>query len=236
MQEIVKRMFGFAKLLSSFIIYSCTEAVKMKNRSVFTAVACATVLVGGVFAFAQNSTSTSNSQTSSGNATASSSGRATASSGGSQSGSGGGSFGGGQMGRGSGSGSGTGSGGSSMNTIRGPVWVINWEQSKDVASMSNSREVEAKHEKWVKENFYTKGILMEGYFETGGRMALVSGSEEVAQSVANDSPLTKSGLAVATINKWNVTHSIMGVATQTASAAPSVGRAQQQEAGAAGGK
>lgn len=202
----------------------------MKNRSVFTAVACATILVGGVFAFAQNSTSTSNSQTSSGNATASSSGRATASSGGSQGGSGGGFFGGGQMGTGSGS------GGSSMNNVRGPVWVINWEQSKDAASMNNGQEIEAKHEKWVKENFYSKGILMEGYFETGGRMALVSGSEEVAQSVANDSPLTKSGLAVVTVKRWNVTHSIMGVATQAASAAParSSGQSRQQEAGSAG--
>lgn len=180
------------------------------KRSVLIALACATTLVGGVFAFAQNSTSTSNSQTSSGNATASSSSRAQASSGGQH----GGSFGGGHMGFGAGSGS----DGSSMNTVRGPVWVINWEQSKDAASMTSVQEIEKKHEKWVKDIFYARGIMMEGFFENGGRMALVSGSYEVAQSVANDSPLTKSGLATATVKKWNVTHSFMQVAGQTASA------------------
>ncbi|QYK52342.1 MAG: hypothetical protein KF824_08735 [Fimbriimonadaceae bacterium] len=185
------------------------------KRSVLIALACATTLVGGVFAFAQNSTSTSNSQTSNGNATASSSSRAQASSGAQQ----GGSFGGGHMGFGTGSGS----DGSSMSTVRGPVWVINWERSKDAASMTSSQDIEAKHEKWVKEVFYARGIMMEGYFESGGRMALVSGSEQVAQSVANDSPLIQSGLATATVKKWNVTHSFMQVAGQTASAPRAAG-------------
>jgi len=188
----------------------------MKNRSAFTLLACATILVGGVYAVAQNSTTTSNSQTSSGNATSSSSGRATASSGGSQ----GGSFGGGQ----SGSGVGSGSGGSGQMTVNGPVWVVTWAPTSRTEKASFVRQIEEKHSKWIQENYHLRGVMMEGYFENGdGRMALVYGLEENAHWIAKESPLTKGGVAEPNVRKWNVEHSVLSLATQPGRVAPAAG-------------
>lgn len=191
----------------------------MKNRSTIAVLACTVACVGAVVAYAQSTTtSNSNSQSTSGSGTASSSGSSRASaSGGSSAG---GSLSGGQMGigNGSGSGSGSGSGNGSMRSLNRTVWVIEWKEAKAPEAAANANEIEIKHEKWVKEHFYRRGIVMEGFFEqSGGRMALVSGLEENANWVAEESPLVKSGLATAEVREWNVTHSIVGIANQTGS-------------------